>query len=462
MSTRKQTMSDVQIHTPRRRRLTLTARAAGVAAMVALAIALPPTNHAQQVLDICGCADGPNLGNVNLSDDATFQGIATRSGETVTFTLPPDGVLRFDSLTTGDGSPSQRRFMRFVRNAANTPVTILVKGDMTMRTDFCCYYIDVSGSNGSSGSSSTAGVGGQGGPGGYRGGDGAAPAINGAFVGGAGFGPGGGAGAVSSATTISQVAGGGVFFGVPELFPLAGGSGGGGGTGTSAAASCSGGGGGGGGGAILIAVNGTLTLTNYDVFAEGGNGGSVGNGGCDRGGGGGSGGAIRLLAGRFEGNGRVFARGGSGAFASNSGTNGRIRFETVDSSAQTTFTASPAAFRVTGPSPVVNPVQPSVRITSIGGNAVPAVPVGQFGSIDINLPAPGDVVVGLSTSGVPSGTTVLVTVKPRIGAAPVSSPVPLPAGSCDDQGVCTAVTSFTLAAGAYVVEARATFQVGGP
>lgn len=447
----------------RRRRAGLTLRAAAIAAVVAAAVALPVRFQAQQVLDICGCADGPNLGDVNLSDDATFQGIATRSGETVTFPLPPDGVLRFNSLTTGSGTSSQRRHMRFVRNDANTPVTILVRGDMTMRTDFCCYSIDVSGGSGSSGTSVTAGVGGQGGPGGFRGGDGAAPLVNGAFVGGAGFGPGGGAGAVATATSITSVAGGGTFFGVPELVPLVGGSGGGGGTGTSAATSCTGGGGGGGGGAILVAVNGTLTLTNYDIVAEGGNGGWVGNGSCDRGGGGGSGGAIRLLAGRFAsvGNGRTRARGGSGGFGSSAGVNGGIRFETVDSSAQTTFSADPPAIRLTGPSPVVNPVQPSVRITSIGGQAVPGVPVGQFGAIDINLPAPGDVVVGLSTSGVPSGTTVLVTVKPRIGAAPVSSTVPLAAGNCDEQGVCTAVTSFSLAAGAYVVEARATFQVGG-
>lgn len=434
-----------------------TTGSALVAALLALTLWAAPL--AQQVLDICGCATGPNLGDVNLSDDATFLGVATRSGEVVTFPLPPDGVLRFESLRTGDGSPPQRRHMRFARNALNTPVTILVKGDMTMLNDYCCYNIDVGGGNASSGSSVIAGVGGAPGNGGFRGGDGAAPLINGAFVGGAGFGPGGGNGAVATTTAIVTTSNGGTFFGVPELLPLIGGSGGGGGAGTSAASSCTGGGGGGGAGGILIAVNGTLRLTNYDVFADGGNGGSVGNGSCARGGGGGSGGAIRMIAGRFAsgGNGRIFARGGGSGFAANDGTPGRIRFETVDSSAQTTFSADPPAARVTGPSPIANPVQPTVQITSVGNVTPPNPPTGWQGAIDINLPAPGDAVVSVRTTGVPSGTTVEVKVKARIGADPVTATVPLT--SCNSSGVCTASTNFNLAAGAYTVEARATFQL---
>ena len=435
----------------------LTLRAALVAALIASALSAPTI--AQQVLDICGCASAPSLGHVNLSDDATFAGIATRSSEVVTFTLPPDGVLVFDSLTTGNGTSANRRSMRFTRNALNTPVTILVKGDMTMRNDFCCpENISVSGSGGSHGTSVTSGFGGMGGNGGFRGGDGSAPVINGAFVGGAGFGPGGGSGAVADGASIVSTSTGGTFFGVPELLPLAGGSGGGGGTGTNASTNCTGGGGGGGGGGILIAVNGTLTLTNYDIHADGGDGGSVGNGNCARGGSGGSGGAIRLIAGNFAGgNGRTYARGGGQYYAANNGVPGRIRFETVDSSAQSLFSAEPPAARFTGPSPVASPVQPTVVITSVGNITPPNPPTGWQGALDIVLPAPGDTVVSFQTNGVPSGTTVEVKVKPRMGALPQSATVPLT--NCNASAVCTGSTNFNLAAGAYVVEARATFQV---
>ena len=140
---------------------------------------------------------------------------------------------------------------------------------MLLRGPGCCYSLGVSGGAGSSGTSAgISGVGALGGNGGFRGGDGSAFAINGAAIGGTGLGPGGGAGGSQTAG-----AGGATFFGVPELLPLLGGSGGGGGGGYGAAASCTGGGGGGAGGAILIVVNGTLTMQNFDILAEGGNGG---------------------------------------------------------------------------------------------------------------------------------------------------------------------------------------------
>ena len=134
-----------------------------------------------------------------------------------------------------------------------------------------------------------------------------------------------------------------------------------------------------------------------------------------------------------------------------------IRLESLDASAQTQFQATPVALRVTGPSPVVNPLSPTVRITSINGQLPPAVPQGGYGAIDVVLPAPGVTGVDVATSGVPSGTTVLVTVKPRIGGAALSATVPL--NACNTAGECTATTAFNLAAGAYFVEARATFQV---
>jgi hypothetical protein len=400
-----------------------------------------------QVLDICGCASVPGLQPFDSTSPATYPAGTSDNGSTITMTLPPDGIFRFSSFRV------QNRHVAFARNAANSPVTILVAGDASLvSTGGCCFQFVVSGATGSGGSSSFAGVGGASGPGGFRGGDAASQGINGAAIGGAGFGPGGGAGATASPFTSG---GGGTFLGLPELIPLVGGSGGGGGASTSAGnTSCSGGGGGGGGGAVLIAANGTLSLTNYQMYADGGGGAGPGNGSCSSSGGGGSGGAIRLVANRLAqaGNGDLLARG-----VNNGGSNGRIRLESVDTSAQTQFSATPPALRIIGPTPLANPINPTVIITSVGGAVVPAVPQGTFGAIDVVLPAPGATPVAVSTTGVPSGTTVEVTVKPRIGGPAVVQTAPL--SSCSAAGACDTVATFNLAAGAYVVEARATFQI---
>jgi hypothetical protein len=92
----------------------------------------------------------------------------------------------------------------------------------------------------------------------------------------------------------------------------------------------------------------------------------------------------------------------------------------------------------------------------VGGNAVPAVPLGVFGSIDITVAGAGSTNIDVATSGIPGGTTVQVTVKPRIGAVPLSATIPL--ATCNAAGACQASAAFTLTPGAYVVEARATFQ----
>jgi hypothetical protein len=410
---------------------------------------------AQQILDICGCAGDPTLTPFNASDPATYPAGTTGcstpcNGGNIVIQLPPSGVMKFSSFTVNGGFN-----VSFRRNAANTPVTILVSGDILLRGAFgCCQNFTLSGDDGSHGTGSTAGVGGLGGVGAFRGGDGSALPINGFDKGGAGFGPGGG-----NPATQGVAAEGGTFFGLPELLPLVGGSGGGGGAGFGASSNCTGGGGGGGGGGMLMAANGTLTIQNIDVRADGGTGGSVGNGGCATGGGGGSGGAIRLVAARLVdgGNGFLRARGAGSSFQGGNGTQGRIRLESIDTSAQTQFFTEPAAIRVTGPGPLANPIAPIVRITQVAGNAIPAVPTGYLGSIDVVLPAPGVTGVDVATSGVPSGTTVEVKVKPRVGADPVASTVPLT--NCDPQGACLATTTFNLSAGAYVIEARATFQV---
>ena len=413
---------------------------------VACAVLLTPSSPDAQ-FDLCGCASLPGLQPFDSANAATFPPGTSDNGSTITMSLPADGVLKFSSFrVTG-------RTFTIAGNAANTPATILVAGDVNIVNGSCCLSFTVNGGDGSSGTSSLAGVGGAGGPGGFRGGDAASFGINGAAIGGTGFGPGGGAGGTATPFTTG---GGGTFLGLPELLPLLGGSGGGGGSSTNTPSNCSGGGGGGGGGGLLIAANGTLTITNYQVFADGGAGGGSGNGSCASSGGGGAGGAIRLIANRFSqgGTNGIFARGGGGG---NGGTVGRIRLESIDASAQTAFSTTPPALRIVGPTPIANPISPTVAITSVNGNAVPAVPVGGFGAIDIVLPAPGATTLAISTSGIPGGTTVEVTVKPRIGGAALAQTVPL--GGCSVAGVCSSAATFNLAAGAYVAEARATFQI---
>jgi hypothetical protein len=416
----------------------------GLIALSALCLLVTTPLAFQGDIDLCGCRNVPNLQPFDSDNSATFPPGTSVVADRITFTLPPDGILRFSSFRMVN------RHVSFVHNAANTPVQILVAGDMTIQsTAGCCYTWSVSGGTGSNGTTQFSGQGGMGGPGGFRGGDGAYQSMNGAAVGGTGFGPGGGAGATASPFVNGS---GGTFIGLPELTPLVGGSGGGGGSSTTTG-TCAAGGGGGGGGALLIVANGTFAATNYQFFADGGGGGNRTNSTCSSFGGGGSGGAIRMVANRFAnvGTTELFARPGGGA------THGRTRIESVDGSAQVNFTGDPVPIRVIGPTPIAAAIVPTVTFASVNGAPVPVPPQGTFGAIDVTLNAPGDATFILNTTGVPSGTSVIVTVKPRIGAAPLAQTVPVQ--NCTAAGACQASATFGLTAGAYVAEARATFQV---
>jgi hypothetical protein len=364
--------------------------------------------------------------------------------------LPADGVMVFNSLNLVERPPyiGYGLTIRFVRNAANTPVTILVSGDVNIGPSV---QLVVSGVDGVAGSTNALGQGGLGGPGGFRGGDGGYQLVNFGAIGGAGLGPGGGAGGISNYYASGHGAGA-TFLGAPDLLPLVGGSGGGGGGSTEIAAGCAGGGGGGGGGAMLLAANGTITLTGQ-ILADGGSAGSWGTATCASGGGAGSGGAVRLLATTISGAGQVYARAGSGSGVAAQA--GSIRLEALNNTL-TVGNTTPLATRAAGPGPVVNPITPTVSITSVGGQAIPQPPQGGLGNVDLVLPAPGPTDIALSTTGVPTGTTVNVTVKPRVGSAPIVTPVTLT--SCDPSGACLANVSFNLAAGGYFIEARATFS----
>ena len=427
-------------------------------ALVCAALTLPAVAQSQ-LPDLCGCRNYPtSLGAFDTRVPSTWPAGTSVSLRTMTIPLPADGVLVFDSINLEWATVTTPGFccnvdVTFAHNAANTPITILVKGNVTITGsgDFT-----VKGNDGASGTTANFGAGGIGGHGGYRGGDGAFRLQNLASDGGAGLGPSGGVGATASPQTG---AGAGGFIGATDLLPLVGGSGGGGGRSTNAVTTCSGGGGGGGGGAILIVANGTITLNNTSnsIIANGGNGGGHTGSPCASGGAGGGGGAIRLVANTIAGSGRLSARGGVRFEDAAQAASGAIRLEAVNNSLGVTL-ADPVASRSTTPGPIVNPFTPTVAVTAVGGRPVPAVPQGVFGAIDVQVPVPGPSAIDLQTDGVPSGTTVQVMVKPRVGAAAVSQNVTLT--NCDAQSRCLASATFDLAAGTYAVEARATFQAG--
>jgi hypothetical protein len=399
--------------------------------------------------------------------------------------LPPSGIFNYTSVTIPAGVTVTYR-----RNATNTPVVILVSGNVTITGT-----LNVSGAG--SPAAGTAGDGvqgddatpGLGGPGGFDGGRGGRPGSSGTAItnAGAGLGPGGGQAGLSTVPNQRQFGGGGGGFGTAgtnnrghdfgwlptthgnagglggpaygsgQLLPLIGGSGGGGGAG---GATFEGSGGGGGGGALLIAASGTVNITG-SIVANGGGAGLSRGGGTNvggGGGGGGSGGAIRIVATSITGNGPISAAGGnrgdnqddanqSGGF----GASGRIRLE-ADTNTHTGTRTGVLTADV--PGPVFIAGTPTLRIVSVAGVNAPAAPTG---NADVTLPAstPNPVTVAFETTGVPVGNTVRLTVTPAFG---VTTSVVSPALT-GSTGSATASVSVSLPVGPSVLSAQTTYTV---
>lgn len=399
--------------------------------------------------------------------------------------LPPSGILNYKSINIPSGVT-----VTFKPNQLNTPVVLLVQGNVTISGK-----LSVNGRTAPASGSAGDGVlsddaePGAGGSGGYSGGRGGKPigAANSASStdrgGGKGLGPGGGSGAAfcSSGYAYNGGAGGsygtvggdgeygcggtqsaGPTYGSNELLPLVGGSGGGGG-GTASAWSA--GGGGGGGGALLIAVSGTLTIrgSGAQVTAIGGNGGTASYPGCGvytvTGGGGGSGGAIRLIATTFSGSSSgavIYAYAGSAGGSCGIGTNGyggdgRIRLEA--DTLQWDGSTSPTPSRAT-PGPIFIPGLPSLKITSIAGSQVPDSPTGNE---DVRLPAstPNPVTVSFATTGIPVGNVVKLSVAPYRGSE-VSAVSTALVGSTQ---AATASATVSLPTGGSTLQASITYTV---
>ena len=413
----------------------------------------------------------------------------------VTVPLPASGVFNFTTINIPAGVT-----VRFSRNVANTPATLLASGDVTIAGT-----IDVSGANGGIASFGTNLVpnGGRGGPGGIDGGSGSNGLIG--TAGGSGLGPGGGAGctdvngcnvmgggggfARQGGSTTDNVgnlyAAGGPAYGTPDLLPLIGGSGGGGGGATFGSTFATGAGGGAGGGALAIMSSGTMTFTGT-LLARGGNAGLLPLFGDGPIGGGGSGGALRLVATAITGIGgsmNVSGGGGGGVSVcfSGAGSPGRIRIEAFSTTAVVQYSDVPTFDQ---PGAVTLPSAPALSIVSVGGFPAPALPTASFATPDIVLPAgtTSPVTANLVAENIPPGSAVTITVKGltggdssssavlsgTLGSSSASASVTIPP---NEPFVLSASTSFPLASlgggpvyvkGEEVGLVRVTATVGGP
>lgn len=326
-----------------------------------------------------------------------------------TIVLPPDGILNFTTMNIPSGVT-----VRIASNLSNSPAFILVQGDAVIDG-----IIDISGVDGDAVSSNPAGgfagglplqvtsgngLGGNGqGPGGGPGGTPSSPAANGG-----GFGASGGIAQAGNRPASSA-------YGSTTLQPLLGGSGGGA---SISAPTIPGQKGGGGAGAVLIAVSGVLTLTG-SIDASGGYGTpTTGTSGLLYGSGGGSGGGVRLIATTITGNGTIAIEGGAAGVGTNriggAGALGRARLEADIFTF--TGTVTPNVVATSAPLPVFAANLPTIRISTIGGSAVPANPIGEN---DVILPSSivNPVTVEFAATDVPLGSTVELTLSPASGVS---------------------------------------------
>lgn len=227
---------------------------------------------------------------------------------------------------------------------------------------------------------------------------------------------------------------GGRSYGNEFILPLIGGSGGGGGTGAA---------GGAGGGALLIASSIAITL-NGEIHADGGRGGI--SGGIALGGGGGSGGAIRLLAPTITGAGIVTATGGAaGSDWGGSGANGRIRFETFNSSFTGTM-SPPFPFRRPYGVFVPTALSPQLEVVSVNGISI-VNPAASFTPADVQINTTNPVPVVIRARNIPLQTgTPPVTTIAKVHVLSENAPDAIidsgPFVGTDEESVATASVRF--------------------
>ena len=388
--------------------------------------------------------------------DGAFSPVAS-----TTLQVPPSGVFNFTTVNI-----PQNVEVRFTKNAANTPITILATGAVVLGGRI---FVDGGHVNGR--------FGGAGGPGGFRGGNGGTPvdSINGTT----GDGPGGGGAGIGGATGNATGGGAGFLvvgqagilkngdgiagqagprYGTRTLLPLIGGSGGGGGS-SFTGSNVIGGGGGGGGGAILIASSVSITFPdNSDstrgIYSRGGEGGPRF---AAHSGGSGSGGAIRLVSNTISGTPCFDVRSLPNNFNVAVGSPGTIRVEAFNLS-QYVPRCSTNEQTLGQPNPVTLPNTPTLVIASVGGVSAPANPAGSF-------TAPPDIVVPTSVANpvpvvvngtnLPSGTAVQVKLTPESG-----NPTTVAGTLTGSTASSTATVNLTLPnSGISVIRATVTLEV---
>ncbi len=356
----------------------------------------------------------------------------------------PEAIWHFTSVTVQAGAT-----VSFKRNAANNPVLWLASENVTING-----IVNVSGASGGSGGGFTP----PGGPGGYDGGA-ASPTIS------SGQGPGRGRAqgidgwaSVHGESAKHAVSLASSTYGTPFAQPLIGGSGGGGGgPGVTGAGQ-----GGAGGGAIAIASSKDIFI-NGSILARGGLGlrpPIQGNGQPGAGvGGGGSGGVIRLVADRvIAPSGTVDASGqGSSPSWVAVADNGRVRLEAYVRQTTASLLKGVVSQSVPVLGSILTQAGGRLHFAKVAGNTVLNPPTGNPLNPDVIFTADGDVEIEVQALNVPDGTPVTVTINHSIAGT-----INLPATGTVTLQQCKAVFTATIPAGQGVMQAFATYNVGGP
>ena len=222
-----------------------------------------------------------------------------------------------------------------------------------------------------------------------------------------------------------SIGGRGQLYGNALLLPLLGGSGGSGGQTGGGSVSIAGGGGA-GGGALRVFSSVSITA-NGTISANGGSGGSGATGGIAPflNGGGGSGGGIHLIAPIVSGSGVLSAIGGGDGVGGvlDDGSVGRIR---VDATQQNFAGTSDPPASLGTPFNVPLPVgSPQIRVTSVGGEAVPATPTGSFTMPDVSIDQANALAVEIEARNIPVGTVAQVHVFSEAGPNQTIDSTPL-------------------------------------